>query len=53
MYILVWFLVPETKGRTYTELDELFERRIPAWKFHKTETEEDLQRKEIEARGQA
>ncbi|KAF6805037.1 sugar transporter [Colletotrichum musicola] len=32
------FLYPETKGRTYQELDELFERRIPAWKFAKTKT---------------
>ncbi|KAF9874256.1 MFS hexose transporter [Colletotrichum karsti] len=31
-------LFPETKGRTYQELDELFERRIPAWKFAKTKT---------------
>ncbi|KAF5501311.1 Alpha-glucosides permease MPH3 [Colletotrichum siamense] len=31
-------LYPETKGRTYHELDELFERRIPAWKFAKTKT---------------
>ncbi|KAJ0415216.1 general substrate transporter [Aspergillus carlsbadensis] len=29
---------PETKGRTYQELDELFERRIPAWKFAATVT---------------
>ena len=33
---VVWF--PETKGRTYAELDELFERGIPAWKFASTET---------------
>ncbi|KAF6818846.1 sugar transporter [Colletotrichum plurivorum] len=31
-------LYPETKGRTNQELDELFERRIPAWKFAKTKT---------------
>lgn len=36
--ILVWFTVPETKGRTYGELDELFERRVPAWKFKSTKT---------------
>ncbi|KAF2108079.1 general substrate transporter [Lophiotrema nucula] len=39
IYVFVWFLVPETKGRTFAELDELFERKIPAWKFHKTEVE--------------
>ncbi|KAH8888436.1 general substrate transporter [Thozetella sp. PMI_491] len=31
----VWtvFRVPETKGRTYEELDVLFEKRVPAWRF--------------------
>jgi hypothetical protein len=32
------FLFPETKGRTYAELDELYERGIPAWKFATTKT---------------
>ncbi|PSN67207.1 general substrate transporter [Corynespora cassiicola Philippines] len=39
IYVLVWLLVPETKGRTFSELDELFERKVPAWKFHKTEVD--------------
>ncbi|TXT04299.1 hypothetical protein VHUM_04186 [Vanrija humicola] len=32
---LIWciFRLPETKGLTYAELDILFERRTPAWKF--------------------
>ncbi|KAM5343675.1 hypothetical protein ACJ41O_012212 [Fusarium nematophilum] len=34
----MWLLIPETKGRSAAELDELFERKIPAWRFHKTET---------------
>lgn len=40
-------LFPETKGRTYNELDELFERRIPAWKFATTKTshQEELEAK--------
>lgn len=50
IYILVWFLVPETKGRSFAELDELFERRIPPWKFSKTETEESRRREEYESR---
>lgn len=33
-----WFL-PETKNRTARELDELFEKGVPARKFHKTEVE--------------
>lgn len=32
------FMFPETKGRTYHELDELFGRRVPAWKFASTKT---------------
>ncbi|KAM5341255.1 hypothetical protein ACJ41O_015364 [Fusarium nematophilum] len=31
-------LFPETKGRTYHELDELFERHVPAWRFAATKT---------------
>ncbi|KAE8166078.1 general substrate transporter [Aspergillus tamarii] len=30
---LVWFLLPETANRTYQELDEMFEKRVPARKF--------------------
>jgi hypothetical protein len=33
---VLWF--PETKGRTYHELDELFTRRVPAWRFASTKT---------------
>jgi hypothetical protein len=49
VWILIFFLVPETRGRSFTELDELFARRIPAWKFAKTETEESRLRKEMQA----
>ncbi|KAK5048260.1 hypothetical protein LTR84_005930 [Exophiala bonariae] len=39
VYLLpVIFFYPETKNRTYEELDELFERGIPAWKFETTKT---------------
>jgi hypothetical protein len=34
---VIWFY-PETKGRTYAEIDELYERRIPAWRFASTKT---------------
>jgi len=37
----------KTKGRTYAELDELFERGIPARKFAKTKTSAQF---ELEAR---
>ena len=33
---IMWF--PESKGRTYAEMDELFERGVPAWKFASTKT---------------
>jgi SP family general alpha glucoside:H+ symporter-like MFS transporter len=38
---IMWYVVPETKGRTYSELDELFERRVPAWRFKTTKTSVD------------
>ncbi|KAH7011250.1 general substrate transporter [Ilyonectria destructans] len=34
--VWVFFRLPEPKGRTYAELDLLFEKRIPARKFAKT-----------------
>lgn len=34
----MWYLIPETAGRTAAELDELFERKVKAWRFAKTET---------------
>ncbi|EXK29491.1 hypothetical protein FOMG_13967 [Fusarium oxysporum f. sp. melonis 26406] len=36
--LAIWFLIPETSGRTPAELDELFERKIKPWRFHKTIT---------------
>ncbi|KXJ90287.1 general substrate transporter [Microdochium bolleyi] len=36
--ILLYLYYPETYGRTYWELDELYERKIPAWKFKSTPT---------------
>lgn len=34
--VFVYFMIPETKGRTYIEIDELWSRGISARKFHKT-----------------
>ncbi|KAK1488814.1 sugar transporter [Colletotrichum abscissum] len=34
----IWFLIPDTAGRSAAELDELFERKIKPWQFHKIQT---------------
>ena len=34
----VYFLVPETKGRTFAEIDELYARNVPRRKWTKAET---------------
>lgn len=55
--VLLWLYYPEvipfessitaitnfvqTYGRTYWELDELYERKIPAWRFKNTPTTSD------------
>jgi hypothetical protein len=31
--VFVWFYQPETRGRTYEEIDELFLKKVPARKF--------------------
>jgi len=36
-FIFIWFMVPETGGRTFNEIDELYKRGIPAWKWSMTE----------------
>lgn len=39
--VYLWFVQPETTGRTYAELDEMFMRKVPARKFktYKTDAE--------------
>ncbi|WVQ67599.1 uncharacterized protein L199_005802 [Kwoniella botswanensis] len=39
---ILFFFYPETYGRSYQELDELYERRIPAWRFKSTKTQIEL-----------
>lgn len=34
--VFIFFLVPETKGRTWIEIDELYKRGVPAWKWKDT-----------------
>ncbi|SJX66101.1 related to monosaccharide transporter [Sporisorium reilianum f. sp. reilianum] len=35
--ILAFFLLPETRGRTFFEIDQLYTHRIPAWRWSKYE----------------
>ncbi|ORY89818.1 and other transporter-domain-containing protein [Leucosporidium creatinivorum] len=39
--VLLFFTIPETKNRSYLELDELFLRKIPARRFATTKTSVD------------
>lgn len=41
----MYFFVPELKGRTFEELDELFERGVSARDFAKAETMVDVARR--------
>ena len=41
--IASWFFLPETKGRAAAEIDELFEKKVPAWRWAKFETEIEQQ----------
>ncbi|GJC99096.1 Sugar porter family MFS transporter [Colletotrichum higginsianum IMI 349063] len=36
-FVWTWFRLPEPRGRTYGELEVLFEQHLPARKFRKTE----------------
>lgn len=37
--IYTFFRLPEPRGRSFAELDVLFERKVPARKFHKTKVD--------------
>ncbi|KAF4922771.1 Major facilitator-type transporter ecdD [Colletotrichum viniferum] len=37
--VWAWFCMPELKGRNLEEIDQLFEANIPAWQFHKFQTD--------------
>lgn len=40
--LYLWIYQPETAGRTYEELDEMFIKRVPARKFKGYKTEAEL-----------
>ena len=39
--VFVWFLVPETKQRTFAEIDEMYAAKVPKhkWKNYQTSTD--------------
>ncbi|KAH8168536.1 sugar transporter domain-containing protein [Sarocladium implicatum] len=41
--IFLWFYLPETAGRTYEELDEMFIKKVPARKFKGYQTDTQAQ----------
>jgi len=52
MCILVWLYIPETKGRSAAEIDELYEKKVPAWRWNKYVTEaEGTMHQAIAAKG--
>ena len=46
-FVFVWFFIPETKGRTYAEIDELWERNVPARHWSKTQVVMVAEAKEV------
>jgi SP family general alpha glucoside:H+ symporter-like MFS transporter len=36
----MWFMLPETKDRTFAELDVMFENKLPARRFAKTSVDQ-------------
>jgi SP family general alpha glucoside:H+ symporter-like MFS transporter len=36
----MWFMLPETRNRTFAELDVLFQNKVPARKFSKTNVDQ-------------
>ncbi|KAJ7121612.1 maltose permease [Mycena epipterygia] len=38
--VYCWFRLPETMGRSYGELDVLFENKVPAWRFARTKVDQ-------------
>ncbi|KAJ5204026.1 uncharacterized protein N7498_004905 [Penicillium cinerascens] len=36
--VFVYFLMPETRGRTFAEIDEMYAAKVPAWKWRSYRT---------------
>lgn len=46
----LWWYLPETRGRSYEELDEMFTKRIPARMFKSYTTEAEVKSAEVQRR---
>lgn len=44
--VYLWYFQPETAGRTYEELDELFMKQVPGRKFKGTKTDAEIKGEE-------
>lgn len=42
--VIVWFFVPEPSRRNAAEMDEMYEKKVPAWKMSRYMT--DVQREQ-------
>ncbi len=47
--ICIWLFLPETSGRAIAEIDELFEKHVPAWRWKKTTTDVQANRQALGA----
>ncbi|KXL42773.1 hypothetical protein M433DRAFT_27678 [Acidomyces richmondensis BFW] len=45
--VILWFYQPETKGRSYEELDEMFMKKVPARDFAKYQTDVQSRSEEV------
>ena len=45
LVVVMWFVIPETKNRSFIELDEMFELRVPTRKFASYESSIDRARR--------
>lgn len=50
--VVIWFFVPEPSRRNAAELDEMYEKGVPAWKMSKYVTDVQRAQEEILTREQ-
>lgn len=51
--VFLWFFLPETKWRSAAEIDELYERKVPAWRWNKTRTKVEDQLDDVTRKGES